>query len=64
MQTENTSPALDELEEEFEEISRNMSVKEVSAVQKGLSLGEKDNTTKVMKARIVWQKLQTCKAYC
>ncbi len=63
MQAENTNSTLDDFEKDFQEITRNMSLEDVEAVQKGLPLKEKDNTVKIVEARRVWQKLQTCRKH-
>jgi len=63
MQTENTSPTLDDFEKEFLEITHGMSAIDISAIHKGLPLGGKDNTFEVTEARRVWQKLQTCRKH-
>ncbi len=63
MQQENTSPTLDNFKKEFFEITCGMSMVDIDSIRKGLPLGEKDNTSEVMEARRVWQKLQTCRKH-
>ncbi len=63
MQKESTSSVLDNFNKEFFEITCGMSKMEIDAIHKGLPLEEKDNTSEVMEARRVWQKLQTCRKH-
>jgi len=63
MQQENANTTLDNFEREFFEATCKMSMTDIDLIRKGLPLGEKDNTSEIMEARRVWQKLQTCRKH-